>query len=281
MAVANTEGSAALLLLPVWLVGVIVVLALWSRGYVRPEATKGWQDVSLARDGYCLVLRPFGQDGRVIVPAAARIAAGSPLRANTTLEELIASTVTSQLGMRTVALVDADQLFAPPGPLWVRAPRDWDAWKTPVDRFIGEAYAIFLIIPPEEEIRDSVRWEIRRVFLRGRRTRTTIMLPPPDQDVGAYLFAFHQMCVVLAALERYGKVEEHLGPDDLDVRRHRRELSKDTVAAKLTRPAPLAAPTRESWPRVEDGWRSVAVADTYREALTAALAGIRAEFPHG
>lgn len=248
-------------------VSVVVVVVRWGRP-TRPSSTARWQDVVdplvSSKEEFCLVLRPFGADGRIItrlLPARRLpLRQVGDLTPTVTLEQLIGGCVTKSLGLRTFALVDQDQILAPAGPVWLRASNT--DWQQPVDAMIRRAHTIVLVLPPGQQIRESVRWEIRQIARNRRQYRVVIILPPHDRDESAYRASRRQAAVVLAALEDpFGEVSRVSAEA---VAEHERNLGTRALVARLSPDGPrwwVSVPRR--WSRLGTG--------TYEDCLTEAL----------
>jgi hypothetical protein len=91
-------------------------------------------------------------------------------------------------------IVDQSVHRASPGPVWLRT---GDHWKTQVEQLIDCAHSIVLTLPPGEDVRSGLNWEIGQIVRRCHQTRVTILLPPPDQD--GYRQAFDNLCDVFTA----------------------------------------------------------------------------------
>jgi hypothetical protein len=239
-----------LLILMVTIAGSLIGVVIRWGSQQRPTKTLQWEDVvgPLVRstEEYCLILRPFGADGRIILPHRTRRfswIAGSFTRTST-LEQVVAVAAKRALGMKTYALVDQQQLLAPPGPVWLRTPTEGDDWQRPVEALIQRAHTIVLILPPGQEIRPSLAWEVRQVTLRDLQGRVLIVLPPPDRHREAYLRAHHQACRVLTALE--GVLGDPDDVDELKVAGYEQVIPTQVIGARMSR-HPVTGESNAGW----------------------------------
>ena len=182
------------------LILLVAAMAWEARQYKRPAATRSHADVvvPLVRSDreYCLVLRPFGHDGEMIVPRGMhknRIGLG-----NTTLEQLVARVARSTLQLETFAIVDQGVLLAPPGLTWVRVPHT--EWQMVARQLIGRAHSIVLLVSGREVIRDGFAWEIEQIVRLGVEERVVLVLPPSDQDAKVHEEARRQAHRLVAFL---------------------------------------------------------------------------------
>jgi hypothetical protein len=226
----------------VWLILAAAVLVpigvRWGR-YQRSASTRPCSEViaplvASAKE-FCLVLRPFGSDGEILVQH--RMPGAS------TIEQVIARSAREVAGMATYAIVDQERRLAPPGPVFLRAAAD--EWQGAVSALIGRAHSIVLILPPGQEIRESFRWEIEQITHRGLQSRVTIVLPPDRLYRRDFHRCFHDACIVAAALEGFaGSV------DDVDsMKVHNLEVSIHARAhlLKYIRPAAHHRATLAWW----------------------------------
>ena len=174
----------------------------WGR-YKRSASTRPCSEViaplvASAKE-FCLVLRPFGGDGEIVLPH--RMFGAS------TVEQVIARSARKVAGLATYAVVDQKRRLAPPGPVFVSATDD--EWQEAVSTLIRRAHSIVLLLPPGQEIRDSFRWEIDQLTQRGLQSRVTIVLPPDRLYRHDFPKRFHDACIVAAALEGFaGSIDD-------------------------------------------------------------------------
>lgn len=217
----------------------LVILVYRMRGYQRPQATRSYEEILepllSSAEKFCLVLRPFGQDGEnflrlyKMTKKMRRRTSQLPYANILTLEQVIARSVHRALQQKTYALVDQSRKFAPPGPVYVRAPdQNWQAAVLPL---IQQAHSVILWLPPGQDLRESFNWEVEQIVRCGLQRRTIIVLPPPDQQADAYRRAGEQAAILLATLETpSGKVAE---ADKLNILHYKDQLGDQTVMAKF------------------------------------------------
>ena len=173
--------------------------------YPRSARTVSHDDVvpSLLRSGarYCLVLRPFGQDTRIVLPKLnkkGRPAENFLYTRNVTVEQVITTAARSVLGVRTYGIVDQRTAFAAPGPTWMRTADDH--WQSVVLRLIQDAHVIVLIVPPEQELGDGFLWEVEQIRCCARAARVIIVIPCDERDQ-PHVAALRRARVLLAMLD--------------------------------------------------------------------------------
>lgn len=260
---------------------LIPIGATWGR-YRRSASTRQCSEViaplvASAKE-FCLILRPFGSDGEIVL--SHRFLGASAI------EQVIARSARKTAGLATYALVDQERRLAPPGPVFVRAARD--EWQEAVSSLIQRAHSIVLILPPGQQIRDSLRWEIDQLTRRGLQSRVIIVLPPDRRYRHDFPKCFQYACVVAAALEGFaGSI------DDFDsMKIHNLEVSIHTRAhlLKYSRSAAYQEAALTWWiPRQRRlGSRRGPHAGFYYKALSAAFLaterelsglGFRARYP--
>ena len=156
--------------------------------YERSSRTVGHEDILFplvqSEREYCLVLRPFGRDGEVIVPKAShkgRVGMRfTYFTRNATMEQIVATAAHDALNLETYGIVDQRILLAPPGVTFMRASNN--EWKTVVQCLIRRAHTIVLILHPGQEMRDGFAWEIEQIVRYGMQSRVIIALSPFDSD---------------------------------------------------------------------------------------------------
>lgn len=229
------ESSTNIVLILFWsgllLLGLVMAVVAKSKhpesAHTR-EVDEVLNPLVTSDEEYCLILRPFGNDGATILRRWARTGYPSPAL---TLEQGIALAIRQTFGMKTYSLVDQDEEYAPPGPVYLRASHA--KWRNSVKVLIGRAHTILLLIPPGQEIREAFAWEIEQITHYNFQTRVIVVLPPwsRDDDGQGYEVARHQTCVILAALEGFaGSIDE---ADPLKVHHYELELPKIPVLVKL------------------------------------------------
>lgn len=233
--VSNVEAWR-LVLLPI---AGLAVLGYRMRGYQKPQATRSYQEVLTpllaSTEEFCLVLRPFGQDGETFLrkyrksKRNIRHPGPFPYADILTMEQVIARSARKALRLDTYALVDQNRKLAPPGPVYVRAPDE--SWQEAVLALVQRAHSIILWLAPGQDLRASFHWEVEQIVQARRQFRTIIVLPPPDQQADAYRQAVNQATVLLAALESdTGKLAD---ADQVCVRHYQDMLGDNTLMAKF------------------------------------------------
>lgn len=252
-------GAKALFFAIVAAAGAIVA----ARNYQRSSRTLSHEDVLLplmqSEREYCLVLRPFGQDGQVIIPQADRNGRVGlrfiNFTKNMTMEQLVAKAARNSLGIETYGIVDQSVSFAPPGVSFIRVSNG--EWKTVAQELIRRAHTIVLILHPDQEIRQGFSWEIEQIVRFGIQSRVIIALPPCDDDVYGHQKTLVQACVILALLDGSGQQAEL---NHFNLYEYQLLLSPTTLLARYReRGGPdawQALPEDASGPEVERrGWR--------------------------
>jgi hypothetical protein len=146
------------------------------------------------------------------------------------MEQVLAVATQNAAQQKTYALVDQHRELAPPGPVYVQAP-DAD-WQEAILALMRRAYAVILWLPPDQEVRPSVTWEIEQLVLAGLQTRTIIVLPSPDQKA-AHQHSVKQAATLLATLETATGQAGHADP--LRVQHYEGMLRDSTITMKLCR----------------------------------------------
>jgi hypothetical protein len=233
--VSNVEAWR-LILLPA---AGLAVLGYRMRGYQKPQVTRSYQEVLTpllaSAEEFCLVLRPFGQDGETFLRKYRRSKRDIrhvdqfPYADILTMEQVIARSARQALRLDTYALVDQNRKLAPPGPVYVRAPDE--SWQEAVLALVQRAHSIILWLAPGQDLRASFHWEVEQIVQARRQFRTIIVLPPPDQQADAYQQAVNQATVLLAAMESdTGKLAD---ADPVYVRHYQDMLADNTLMAKF------------------------------------------------
>jgi hypothetical protein len=209
---------------------------------------------------YCLILRPFGADGEVVL--------SKRWFGALTIEQVIARAARKSLGLTTYAIVDQDRRLAPPGPTYLRAPHD--RWQAAVRTLVRRAHSIVVILPPGQDIRDSFKWEIDQLTHHGLQSRVIVVLPPDRLYKNDYPQAFQHACVLAATMEGFaGSIEDVLSLRVLDLEA---SLSERTHVVKYCRSNSGETPVLRWWYVKKRGRRHIAGVKFYVQALTAAFA---------
>ncbi|MFI9012021.1 hypothetical protein ACIGNX_32760 [Actinosynnema sp. NPDC053489] len=241
--VVESSGPVAgffAVLLVTGLVRVLVAARRHPRSVRTSPAAPELARLRDSADDFCLLLRPFGHDGAVVVGRGRR---RGVLTGDVTLEEALALAFRRVLDVPTYAIVDQDLEFATPGPVYLRASND--EWRGVVRELIVGARHIVLLLPDgqeEPDIRVSFAWELEQIAAFGLQHRVLLVLPPHRRadDGRAYRVALRQACVILAAMEAFvGTVDE---VDPLRVAHYERILKDTTYLVNVWHgpPAPSA-----------------------------------------
>ncbi|MFJ4525643.1 hypothetical protein ACIP4Y_32660 [Streptomyces sp. NPDC088810] len=178
----------------VWLLRFTLRIRIKEIGDVVPDLV-----ASGAR--YCLILRPFGSAGHIIVRSGRgrRSLALGGMKVTSTMEQVISRAWSDAYASEAYAVVDPGLALAPGGLVYMRA--EHTAWKEPVGRLIEAAHSIVLILPPHQEIRTSTWWEVRKIMELQRLERLTVVLPPYDVKGSGHAQARRELCKLLAVVE--------------------------------------------------------------------------------
>ncbi|WP_030343578.1 hypothetical protein [Streptomyces sp. NRRL S-1022] len=178
----------------VWLVRFTLRIRIKEIGDVAPDLV-----ASGAR--YCLILRPFGSAGHIIVRSGRgrRSLALGGMKVTSTMEQVVSRAWSDTFASEAYAVVDPGLALAPGGLVYMRA--EHTAWKEPVARLVEAAHSIVLILPPYQEIRTSTWWEVRKIVELQRLERLTVVLPPYDVKGSGHAEAKRELCKLLAVVE--------------------------------------------------------------------------------
>jgi len=260
-----------------WAISGLVVIIIGAAQYRRSSSTASHQeivpDLLRARTKYCLILRPFGHDAEIVLPKATPKgrAGGGPFTRNITLEQVIATAAQKVLGIKTYGFVDQHAMFAPPGPILMRASGDW---QLVAGQLIRHAHVIVLIIPPSRDFGEGFLWELERIRRCEAATRVVIVLPPSDQDAETHAAALRRACALLPVLE--GDL------DDFKAYEYELTIPVTTLLIRQTQHGPKSWVTSDESPgrTMIGSRRKTVVADkTYLEMLEPALLEIDHEHP--
>ncbi|MFJ3234725.1 hypothetical protein [Streptomyces sp. NPDC086787] len=201
-----TEGGPVVLASCVFALFAVGVLRMaWLLRFTLRVRVKETGDVvpDLVSSGarYCLILRPFGSAGHIIVRSGRgqRSLTISGMKVTSTMEQVVSRAWSDTYASEAYAVVDPNLALAPGSLVYMRA--EHTTWKEPVARLIGEAHSIVLILPPHQEIRTSTWWEIRKIVELQRLERLTVVLPPYDVKGSGYAQARDELCKLLAVIE--------------------------------------------------------------------------------
>lgn len=218
---------------------VILFIAIsWGR-YKRSMRTKYYQDIVDplvgSHEEYCLILRPFGSDGEIVIPHSGPGAS--------TIEQVIARAVRRSLRLKTYAIVDQDRRLAPPGPIYLRAPHE--KWQHAVQTLIRRAHSVVLILSPGQDIRSSFKWEIEELTRHHLQSRVVIVLPPDRLYPKDYPQAVQFACVLVDALQGFAGSVDDVDPHR--VRDFERKMPRRTHVLKYCRSSVVAEPELFTW----------------------------------
>lgn len=192
-----------LLVLALFVVGVFRMVRLLR--YTLRVRVKKIGDVvpDLVAPGarFCLILRPFGSAGYIIVRSGRgrRALTLGGMKVTSTMEQVVSRAWSDVYASEAYAVVDPGLALAPGGLVYMRA--EHAEWKEPVARLIEAAHSIVLILPPHQEIRTSTWWEVRKIIELQRLERLTVVLPPYDVKGNGYAQARRELCKLLAVVE--------------------------------------------------------------------------------
>jgi hypothetical protein len=161
-----------------------------------------------SNDEYCLILRPFGYDGRTRLSYGYRPwLAPRALWFNRYLEQAVVRSARKSCGLTTYALVDSRSELAPPGPVPVRA--SMDRWQFCTGELIDNAHSVVIVLPPDQEFRDGFKWEVSQLSVRCMQKRSMIVIPPLPRESAKYQACAEQAAMILATFETFaGEVDE-------------------------------------------------------------------------
>jgi hypothetical protein len=263
-------------------VAITVTIALAARRYLRPSSVPWHTEIVgplvESDQEYALVLRPFGRDGRIIVPKTFDFRGTTHVNRpigftyNTTLEQVVAEAVGSALNLETYSLIDQRVKFSPPGPTFMRATDD--DWRLPMRRLIGRAHSIILVLPAHRDIGSSFEWEVQQIASCQMRSRVVMVLPPDDQGAEAHRRAVQHASLLVRTLDGLRDVGE---ATVMSGHEPSGSIPAGTLVVRVTEAG------IRTWPSVGATSvglipkRAVASDATYRAALGAALQDIARE----
>jgi hypothetical protein len=216
-------------------VALLLMLVAAATTYQRSAATLDHRDalgrLASSTEEFCLVLRPFGRDGRVVAPGTrVNTLLGRWAHPNLTLEQVVALAARTALNHPTYAIVDQSSFLAPPGPTYLRVPDP--ERRCVAQRLIARAHSIVLMLPPDPDVHAGFAWEVEQIVRAGVQHRVIIVLPPPDQDAHGHYCALQRASLLLAALGGSGRQDDI---DPFTVYEYELQLGASTVVLKCTR----------------------------------------------
>lgn len=214
-----SEGNSILSKFNVWrfslvFIGGIILLAAISITLIRVlidfqrrKSIKSAKNLLISLENetieYCLVLRPFGSDGSMIIERKPLFTIGcggilillalcmiftqvivivalffSRLRLPKTFEKLVSEIVGANLGYFTVALGDPKLKLFPTSVFYFNATDE--NWKATIDILLRRASIVILAMQPGTVIGNSTKWEIERIKSLDMTNRLIIVLPPAN-----------------------------------------------------------------------------------------------------
>lgn len=216
------------------LVALLLLLVAAGTTYRRSAPTLDHREalrrLASSTEEFCLILRPFGRERRVVVPDTRVGHGGRWITPSLTLEQVVALAARTALDHPTYAVVDQARGVVPPGPTYLRVPDP--EWRCVARRLIARAHSIVLVLPPDPAARGGLPWEIEQIVRAGVAHRVIIVLPPPDQDVPGHHAALQRAALLLAALRGSGR---HDDVDVFTVYEYELQLGASTVVLKCTR----------------------------------------------
>jgi len=260
------------------IVGLGVAGATWGY-YAKSVETAPYRQVLdpllASREEFCLLLRPFGSDGEVIVPFVRgrptdklRFVPLGTVTPTMTLEQVVSRVARKHLGMAAYAMVDQDRTLAPPGPIYMRSPHS--EWKKPASALIRRAHTIAILLPPGQDLRDALEWELQEIIRLRRQSRVIIVLPPSDRREYDHAKTRRQAGVLLAALEGLPSGLRNVSTQRVE--HYLTQLPEQALVVKVCKDNGALF-----WYSEPRRWRKVA-SDTYTGALEEALDANEQEF---
>lgn len=148
------------------------------------------KEIYSGKKEYCLILRPFGNDGHF---KFANVNAGTVMESllssawnDVIIEQTIERLVkTFDSSVETVALIDPKQGKVPIAPKFICTSND--TWQWVIFDLLKRALWVFVIIPPGTKITDAVIWEINKIMEFGLVGRFALVLPPSGEEEGKRL----------------------------------------------------------------------------------------------
>jgi hypothetical protein len=264
---------------PVLLLVVGLGVVAWTWGhYQKSVETTPYRQVLgpllASQQEFCLLLRPFGSDGEVIVPflpggkSRFQVVPIGTVTATLTLEQVVARAARHRLKLPAYAVVDQKRTLAPPGPIYLRCANS--EWQQAVTALLRRAHTIVILLPPGQDLRRAVEWEVSEILRLGRQSRVLIVLPPSDRQEYQHATLRRQAAVLLAAMST--RTSSFKTVPSAEINHYLNELPKDVLAIKVGR-----NDAAQYWYAEPRRWRRVA-SNTYASALEDALDANEKEF---
>jgi len=135
---------------------------------------------------YCLLLRPFGADGRLLTIRSPRSFWGNALGRlpvarpfvfyRLTIEQALQRSFQEQFGEEVVALVDQSERRAPPGPTFLRTSNE--AWELTIRRLMMRASHVAIVVPPGFGVTSGLATELNMIKMLRMAHRTVVIGAP-------------------------------------------------------------------------------------------------------
>jgi hypothetical protein len=170
--------------------------------------------------------------------------------------------------MAAYAIVDQNRTLAPPGPIYLRSPNA--EWQKPASALIRRAHTIAILLPPGQDLRRALEWELQEIIRLHRQTRVIIVLPPSDRREYDHAKCRRQAGVLLAALE--GPPSGFRNVSAQRVEHYLAEIPEKALVVKVLKNGGALF-----WYSEPRRWRRIA-SDTYTGALEEALDANEEEF---
>lgn len=139
-----------------------------------------------SRQDFCLLLRPFGNDGETLLLRTKEVGSTMSFRVTRTAEQAVGEAVRSALSLPVVAVVDQSTSFSPRGVTYISATNS--EWQDVVAQLIRNARVIVVLVPPDGKLRYGFTWEVDQIIAAGRQRRVVVFAAPATTYDGA---SFH------------------------------------------------------------------------------------------
>jgi hypothetical protein len=155
---------------------LVVAVSRYRRSAAAPWYADAGPQLVASQQEFCLVLRPFGSDGDLLLPDVRLRRLLTMVLETKTAEQAVGDAVRAATGLPCYAVVDQSRLLSPPGLVFLRA-KDGE-WQEAVSALIRRAHSIVLILPPRTPLRAGFRWEIKQIAAADLQERVLLFLPP-------------------------------------------------------------------------------------------------------
>ena len=130
-------------------------------------------DADPSKREFVLFLRPFGNDGYSKPYTDSDV---YNLRISVdTIEDVICKKIESSFGTKVIALADQNLKKVPRTPLYYKC--NHQDWKFNVELLLKRCLFVVIFLPPNTQIRNSLRWEIFTALSVGLRSRMLLLYP--------------------------------------------------------------------------------------------------------